>query len=349
MSQFPDRSSNSTSSADMEPVIFLMPDFAPNTRLRVFGQDFHVHSSYLKLHSAFFRKFLDSPEKEIDTTSSGFRYEWVTKEDKDGTWSLVWAGSAEKSGTVSDIGKFTGDQNAQISAFTIVIQAIYNWRFIIQSPAQLCLATELADYYCTLPSLSKSLYVAFGRSPEFCDGILNNAIELLEAAVKLRNEVLYRECMTLLMGPWSKPKYLMIKDKKLKQLAALAHHSICCRVLSSQNDLMEDVVGDNDEVVKIYREREREASAKTMYEKPNQSPRLRLPRLYRQLVDGPFGGNYERLLTNNLALFPAAGQEHAGPFMFKAQPGVGGYWCEDYFLCLKIKDDELPWDVNQQD
>ncbi|TVY93029.1 hypothetical protein LAWI1_G004291, partial [Lachnellula willkommii] len=344
MSQLPKRSSTSTSSA-REPVKFLMPNFTPDTRLRVFGQDFHVHSSYLKLHSAFFRKFLDSPEKEIVATSSGFRYEWVTKVDEDGTWSLVWAGSAEKSGTVSDVGKFTGNQNAEISAFTIVIQAIYNWRFIIKSGAQLCLATELADYYCTLPSLSKSLDGAFGRSPAFCDGIFGNEIELLETAVKLRNAVLYRECMTLLMGPWSKPKYLMIKDKKLKQLAALAHHSICHDVIISQNRLFRNILCRSGEAVNLYRELEREAGGyQTLH-----STSLRLPRLCRQLINKPYGELFESLLTNNLTLFPAAGKAVCGPFSDKAQPGVPGYWCEDYFFCLEIEDDELPWDVNEQD
>jgi len=34
-----------------------------DTHLHVFDQDFDVHSGILKLHSAFFFKFLDSPEQ----------------------------------------------------------------------------------------------------------------------------------------------------------------------------------------------------------------------------------------------------------------------------------------------
>jgi hypothetical protein len=84
----------------MEPIVFSMPGYLPDTRLNVLGQKFHVHSAYLKMHSAFFRKFLDSPEKKLpatsDTTSTSFRYEWITEVDTDGTWSLVWAGTDTK-------------------------------------------------------------------------------------------------------------------------------------------------------------------------------------------------------------------------------------------------------------
>jgi hypothetical protein len=84
----------------MEPIIFSMPGYLPETRLNVLGQEFHLHSAYLKMHSAFFRKFLDSPEKNLpvspDATSTSFRYEWITQVDMDGSWSLAWAGTDPK-------------------------------------------------------------------------------------------------------------------------------------------------------------------------------------------------------------------------------------------------------------
>ncbi|TVY44769.1 hypothetical protein LSUB1_G000600 [Lachnellula subtilissima] len=328
MSQLPEGPSTGISPAAMKPLIFSMPDFTPDTRLRVFGQDFHVHSSFLKLHSAFFRTFLDSPEKGLPATSCGFRYEWVTEVDKDDTWSLVWAGSTEKSGTVSDVGKFTGDQNAEISAFTIVIQAIYNWRFIIRSPAQLCVATKMADYHCTLPSLSKSLYVAFGRSREFCDSPLPGMYDIAD-------------------GPVEQPKYLMIKDKKLKQLAALAHHSICRQVLSTQQHLSQEIVKLDPEYTMIYQKQELGIMVANISGNSGEVPSIRLPSLYRQLVDGALGNELEGLLQNNLALYPAA----IGliSISFTDKPGDWNTWCDDYFLCLEIEDDELPWDVNEQD
>ena len=62
---------------------------APDTCLVVFGQEFHVHSTLLKLYSAFFRKFLDSPDKLNATNTKGFKYYWVTNIEEDGNWHLV--------------------------------------------------------------------------------------------------------------------------------------------------------------------------------------------------------------------------------------------------------------------
>jgi hypothetical protein len=52
-----------------------------------------VHSVLLKMYSAFFRKFLDSPDKEQTTNgvTGAFQYEWVTKVDEDGDWHFVSA------------------------------------------------------------------------------------------------------------------------------------------------------------------------------------------------------------------------------------------------------------------
>lgn len=249
---------------------------------------------------------------------------------------------------MSGVGKFTSDQDAEISAFTIVLQAIYNWPFVIRSPAQLCLATKLADYYCTLPSLSRSLYGAFGRSPDFCNSIRGNIIDLLEVAVKLRNEILYRECMTLLMGPWIHPKYLMIKDKKLKQLAASAHHSICSKILMIQTFVMEETLGEDREVLKDFREQELDAITQNLDRNSDEVSSLCLPLLYRQLTNTHFGHHFAWLLRNHLTLYPAVRVEW-GPFRTIAKPGDRDTWCEDYFLCLEIKDDELPWDSNEKD
>jgi hypothetical protein len=77
------------------PIIFKARSLNADVRLRAFDTEFHVHSVILKIHSAFFFKFLDSPEKTstlADPTPAGrFKYEWVTKADEDGTWALVAA------------------------------------------------------------------------------------------------------------------------------------------------------------------------------------------------------------------------------------------------------------------
>jgi hypothetical protein len=91
------------------PVVFQSPGLQPDVRLTVFDKEFHVHSVLLKLHSAFFRKFLDSPDKAKEATdplvaspelllqnssTSGLRW-WMTilkgKSITAGIWFLLLA------------------------------------------------------------------------------------------------------------------------------------------------------------------------------------------------------------------------------------------------------------------
>jgi hypothetical protein len=100
-----------------EIVAFSSPGQAPDVRLNVLGiKEFHVHCFLLKHHSAFFRKFLDSPGKkgadgtgrnhgEASTAvekragqATSFRYEWVSQFDEDGKgWHLVCGTRAQVS------------------------------------------------------------------------------------------------------------------------------------------------------------------------------------------------------------------------------------------------------------
>jgi hypothetical protein len=81
------------------PIIFQSPGLKADVRLVVLDQEFHVHSVLLKLHWAFFRKFLDSPDKisTISGSASGIHYEWLTKVDDDGTWHLIAKGALKVS------------------------------------------------------------------------------------------------------------------------------------------------------------------------------------------------------------------------------------------------------------
>jgi hypothetical protein len=80
--------------ANLEPVIFKQAGLgAPDTCLAVFDQEFYLHSTILKLYSAFFRKFMDSPDKvKLTTTATEFKYNWVSKVEKDDDWHLVVPG-----------------------------------------------------------------------------------------------------------------------------------------------------------------------------------------------------------------------------------------------------------------
>jgi hypothetical protein len=76
-------------SKSTSPVVFQLATHAPDVNLKVFDDlELHAHSTILQKHSAFFRTFMDSPDKQVPLTGE-WKYEWVSVVDDDGTWSLV--------------------------------------------------------------------------------------------------------------------------------------------------------------------------------------------------------------------------------------------------------------------
>jgi hypothetical protein len=86
-----------TESHSKAPIMFHGPGLKPGVCLKVFDQDFYVHSIILKVHSESSRKFLDSPDKAVgEKRTTGFCYVWVTEVDKDRRgWHLIAAPSPE--------------------------------------------------------------------------------------------------------------------------------------------------------------------------------------------------------------------------------------------------------------
>lgn len=71
-----------------EVIKFTSPGLKTDMRLKVLDREYHVHSTILHLYSAFFRAFLDSPDKTVPA-STEFAYEWVTMYDADG-FGGIW-------------------------------------------------------------------------------------------------------------------------------------------------------------------------------------------------------------------------------------------------------------------
>lgn len=70
------------------PIIDASPGLKPDVRIRVLDKSYHVHFIILKLHSNYFRRFLDSPERQGTRASADFQYEYVAVFDGDGTMGL---------------------------------------------------------------------------------------------------------------------------------------------------------------------------------------------------------------------------------------------------------------------
>ncbi|KAJ8065889.1 hypothetical protein OCU04_004990 [Sclerotinia nivalis] len=62
----------------------------PDTRITIFNHiEFHLHSSLLKLHSAYFRKFIDSLDNALEPSGAQWKYDWIAKVEGDGNWYVV--------------------------------------------------------------------------------------------------------------------------------------------------------------------------------------------------------------------------------------------------------------------
>lgn len=69
------------------PISFTCLGDKADTSINVFGQEFQVHSRILKMHSAFFRRFMESTTPpQLD--QPGIVYHYAAKVEPDGVWGV---------------------------------------------------------------------------------------------------------------------------------------------------------------------------------------------------------------------------------------------------------------------
>ncbi|TVY39026.1 hypothetical protein LSUB1_G004583, partial [Lachnellula subtilissima] len=234
--------STSRKMATKDPIVFTAPGLGPDMSIEVFKQIFHVNSLVLKVHSEYFRTYLNSPDKAPASSISGtFRYNWVTLVDEDANgWSLT----AKENFMFSQIKTspenqpFAGTSQDQVDAFHIILSALHSEPVEITTAHQLCLIAELADFYRVLPLMSNALNGVFFGNPELAMSIPTHCVILLEAAYKLRNNVLFRECFIHVMGPWTHPRFKLLQEKKLRDLAAVTHANTTAQITATQHQFL---------------------------------------------------------------------------------------------------------------
>ncbi len=188
------------------------------------------------------------------------------------------------------------------------------------------------------------------NSPNFCSQIRIEALSLFVVAAKLRNALLFRECLIWIVGPHEKPDYLELTDHKLRRVARLAHGDISIRLSTVQKALWRIAKDDwaNDWRsswdAKLFRDLDHcgktGSNTQNMYQ-------LRYPWFLRSLRVKSLSRYkiYEGLLESNLVL--RKGVYEAGSEDCVAE--AGGDDCEDHFLCAEVADEDLPWDINESD
>ncbi|TGO29395.1 hypothetical protein BPAE_0015g00390 [Botrytis paeoniae] len=147
------------------PIIFLARGLKADTRFTVFRQKFHLHSSGLKHHSNYFRKFLDSADKQPAPASALFKYDYRSVVDEDGSWALM-PGLDSPEITDQQIALVDGHEE-EIEAVRKLLCAIHSKNYRIETADELKRLTRLADYYCTLPVVSATLTGALFKSRIF--------------------------------------------------------------------------------------------------------------------------------------------------------------------------------------
>ena len=311
--------------------------------LEVLGTHMYVHSAMLKLHSVFFYKFLDSADKALAplTPPNGFRYTWVTSVDIDGTWALV-DHCSQKVGLEnieiftglsslkqkSSVGQheYKGDKNTQINAFHNLLCAIYGERFEFQSIEDLVLVTNLADYYCALPVVSKTIDGALLRRPI---SFKNDALVGLQVSYKLRHAEILRECVCFLAGNLDLDLDMSSVDSILRSVVDKARQGVYEKLARAHIEVMRLVFNDTSFKKEFN----------IVHNSGISKREFNLPRYYAKLFEEVKFYHQPAmwsLMDNNLMLERG-----------NVTPGEGVFG--DKFLCAVVSDDDLPWDVSQLD
>jgi hypothetical protein len=103
--------------------------------------------------------------------------------------------------------------------------------------------TKLADYYCALQHLCRTIAASFCSSLVFIQQIRDHHAEILQIAAKLRHAVLFRECIVWLVSDWiNAERYIgRIKDRKLQKIAQNAFNTIAVKVSRAQHAMMAEI------------------------------------------------------------------------------------------------------------
>ncbi|CAG8959314.1 hypothetical protein HYFRA_00013084 [Hymenoscyphus fraxineus] len=355
----PKKKQKITEAPKKTPIIFQAPGLQPDIRLKVFDNEFIAHSQILKLYSAFFRKFLDSPDKQLNhdvqahdrsrgmdghVDNGKFKYEWVTEVDDDGTWSLVAASNASQNNP--DFSAYKGDKKKDSFAFERLLCAMYMKPYEIEDCEDLQSIVDLSDYYCALPVISRSLGTVLLRSRRFVHSIPRHSVKIHQLAVKLRHEALYRDSLMFIIGCIEEPKYDLLKAP-LAENAKNRYNELVAYVFQVEQRLLQEL---------LYAEEPESDMLLELLKAAKYDPE--------NLIDEPYEMSiYFRRILNNNCNFEGGFSGTSLDAVRKALENtttlaqhvqVGHLSLEEpndceYFLCAEKVTGALPWDPEEVD
>jgi hypothetical protein len=240
-----------------------------------------------------------------------------------------------------------------VEAFKKLLEAFYGELYKLESVMELKRMTQLADYYCALPALSRSIHLPLFRGDI---AVRHSPIASIEVATKLRHAALFRECVVWLVGRWSRTSFWNMAelDKKIHKTVMNARNQIGFMVAKVHEE-----VRFPEETLLSFSSKQHQLNvgqllAMTRYnsddahrlEQIEYDCEVGLPRYFYEVSKG-FWGDFDEdirgellpVLKNNLLY--SKSELKAG--------SIEHPMYEDYFFCATVDDDDLPWDRSQTD
>ena len=232
--------------------------------------------------------------------------------------------------------KFSGQVNDEIKAFNNLLSAMYGKRYSLDPScalSQLQLLTQLADYYCSLPAVSQSLTQILIDKDYYID---DHPEGWIAVAYKLRHAALFRECVVYLAGDWGSGIKSTLEaelDLKIKNTVTLARTQISTKIAEVHANI-------------LFQSRDNKRLKDAVLKITETSSEFLLPGFYREL------GAYDCLGHENArnliqSLISTLVDNNLRFFGLNLYPGAALY--TNYFLCATVSDEELPWDIHQED
>lgn len=129
---------------------------------------------------------------------------------------------------------FEGDTKREEQVFEKFLCALFQRQYQITDAAELSVLTDMARYYTALPAVAPSVYAAVLNSPTFPASMIKDPARVLRDAKTLRNNLLFKDCLILVSGPWSNPNYLKLSDPDLVRIGDAAHLVVCKKIVQVQ-------------------------------------------------------------------------------------------------------------------
>lgn len=242
--------------------------------------------------------------------------------------------------------------------FEILLSAIHGRRYSIEDYVELHDLTCLADFYCALRVVSLTLCdnLVYG-SDEFCLELHEFAREVLVDAYKLRNRVLFQECIIHVVGVMAASnKHELIKGltPDVNELIVSKVYAIRCRVERVFGALfdIDNVFFHNSYTGRMpCHQLLRELKKKYMRHDKDRATGHAV--FIRKLYDTVNNISHNTILPNALQLELRSLLDplvYSGLKLVTHGDGGAGesqYW--DRFLCTMVSEHELPWDLKEMD